>query len=116
VFSVVPSFAQVCSDPGVAEIVDISACFGDVRFPWWVHWAHAGQASLAMEPLADASCHVCGRQLVFTARCAWSILLHPSWARSVHFCIASRCGLLPDCSAQGSLQFAVALGGVQLLC
>jgi hypothetical protein len=58
-----------CSDPGVAEIVDISACFGDVQFPRWVHGAHAGQASLAMEPLPDASCHVCGRQLVFTARC-----------------------------------------------
>ena len=69
VFSVVPSFAQVCSDPGVAEIVDISACFGAVQFPRWVHWAHAGQASLAMELLPDASCHVCGRQLVFTARC-----------------------------------------------
>jgi hypothetical protein len=69
VFSVVHSFAQVCSDRGVAGIVDISACFGDVQFLRWVHWAHAGQASLAMEPLPDASCHVCGRQLVFTARC-----------------------------------------------
>jgi hypothetical protein len=30
-------------------------------------------------------------------------------ACTVHFCIQSRCGLLPDCSAQGSLQFAVVL-------
>ena len=31
--------------------MDISACFGDVQFPRWVHGAHAGQASLAMEQL-----------------------------------------------------------------
>jgi hypothetical protein len=31
-------------------------------------------------------------------------------AACTSFCIASRCGLLPDCSAQGSLQFAAVLG------
>jgi hypothetical protein len=30
-------------------------------------------------------------------------------AACTSFCIASRCGLLPDCSAQGSLQFAAVL-------
>jgi hypothetical protein len=31
-------------------------------------------------------------------------------AACTSFCIASRCGLLTDCSAQGSLQFAAVLG------
>ena len=31
-------------------------------------------------------------------------------AACTSFCIASRCGLLPDCSAQGSLQFVAVLG------
>ena len=53
---------------------------GDVQFPRWVHGAPAGQASLAMEPLPDASCQ--GRQLFLTTRCGkpiGSILLHRSW-------------------------------------
>jgi hypothetical protein len=110
VFSIVFLSRRGCSGPGVATIVDITACSGDVQFRW-AHWVHAGQASLAMEPLPDAGCQVCGRQLVCTAQCgtegrSYYIGLG---ACTVHFCIQSRCGLLPDCSAQGSLQFAVVL-------
>jgi hypothetical protein len=109
VFSVVSSISGGCSRPDIATIVDISACSGDVQFRW-AHWVHAGQASLAMEPLPDAGCHVCGRQLVCTAQCGTEgRSYYVCLGACTYFCIESRCGLLPDCSAQGSLQFAVVL-------
>jgi hypothetical protein len=106
VFSVVSSISGGSSGPGITTIVDISACSGDVQFRW-AHWVHAGQASLAMEPLPDADCHVCGRQLVCSGTEGRSYYI--GLGARTNFCIESRCGLLPDCSAQGSLQFAVVL-------
>jgi hypothetical protein len=44
-----------CSDPGVTEIVNISACFGDVQFRW------------ATKPFPIVGCHMCRRQFVGTA-------------------------------------------------
>ena len=109
VFSVVSSISGGCSGPDEATIVDITACSGDVQFRW-AHWVHAGQASLAMELLPDADGHVCGRQLVCTAQCGTEgRSYYIGLGACTSFCIESRCGLPPDCSAEGSLQFAVVL-------
>jgi hypothetical protein len=58
--------------------------------------------------VSDADCHVCGRQLVCTAQCGTEgRSYYIGLGACTYFCIESRCGLLLDCSAQGSLQFAV---------
>ena len=85
VFSVVSSISGGCSGRDVATIVYITACSGDVP--------HV----LVMCSVSEINTGTEGRSYYI------------GLGACTYFCIESRCGLLPDCSAHGSLQFAVVL-------
>jgi hypothetical protein len=74
------------SDPGVTEIVNISACFDDVQF----RWGHGASSNCRLPHVPQAICW---------HSAPWhrgSVLLHPSCGACIwHLCIEPHCGLFP---------------------